>query len=67
VHREVVMRIPSAAKSFFQGHKGGPKQPEAPSIFDSGIGDWVLDLAALALIVLVVGTIIRWAYLAIFR
>ena len=61
------MRIPNAAKSLFHSHKGGPKQPEDPSIFDSGIGDWILDAVAVALIVLVAGTLLRWAYLAISR
>ena len=42
------------------------KQHEAPSIFDSGIGDWLLDLAVLALIALVLGNVLRWAYLALF-
>ncbi len=61
------MRIPNVAKGFFRAHKHDPKQPEDPSIFDSGIGDWILDLAAVAMIALVVGTILRWAYIAIFR
>jgi hypothetical protein len=61
------MRIPNAAKSFFHSHKNDPKQPEDPSIFDSGIGDWILDAVAVALIVLVAGTLVRWAYLAISR
>jgi hypothetical protein len=59
------MRMTHAAKDFFQGLKKNSKQSE--SIFDTGIGDWILDLAVLALIALVVGTIIRWAYLAIVR
>jgi hypothetical protein len=67
VLKEFVMRMPNAAKAFFHFHKTGPKQHEEPSIFDSGIGDWVLDLAALALIALVIGTIIRWAYVAVFH
>jgi hypothetical protein len=61
------MRIPNAAKSFFHSHKNDPKQPEDQSIFDSGIGDWILDAVAVALIVLVAGTLLRWAYLAISR
>jgi len=60
------MRMTHAAKNFFQGLKKNSKQSE-PSIFDTGIGDWLLDAAALALIVLVAGTLIRWAYLAIVR
>jgi hypothetical protein len=61
------MRMLDATKSFFQAHKPGAKQSEDPSIFDTGIADWLLDAAALALIALVVGTLIRWAYLAISR
>ena len=61
------MRFPNAAKSFFRSHKSHPKQHEDPSIFDSGIADWILDAVALALIALVAGTLLRWAYLAISR
>jgi hypothetical protein len=62
------MRLLNAAKGLFRGFKSGSKEPEAPpSIFDSGIGDWILDLAVLALIALVIGNVIRWAYLAIFH
>jgi hypothetical protein len=61
------MRLLSVAKGLFRGSKSGPKEPEAPSLFDTGIGDWILDLAVLALIALVVGNVIRWAYLAIFQ
>jgi hypothetical protein len=57
----------NATKSFFQTHKFGAKEAKDPSIFDSGIGDWVLDAAAIALIVLVAGTLLRWAYLAVFK
>jgi hypothetical protein len=60
------MRMPNAAKIFFRGHKHDPTHSEDPSLFDAGIGDWIFDLTAVALIVLVAGTIIRWAYLAIF-
>ncbi len=59
------MRMPNATK-IFRGFKSSSKKSDDPSIFDSGIGDWVLDLAAVALIVLVAGTVIRWAYIAIF-
>jgi hypothetical protein len=61
------MRLLNAAKGLFRGSKGAAKEPEAPSIFDSSIGDWVLDLAVLALIALVIGHLIRWAYLALSR
>jgi hypothetical protein len=61
------MRLLNAAKGLFRGLKSGSKQPEAPSIFDSGIGDWIFDLVVLALIALVVGHVMRWAYVAIFH
>ena len=61
------MRITNAAKSFFHSHKPGSKQHDDPSIFDSSIGDWILDAVAIALIALVAGTLLRWAYLAISR
>jgi hypothetical protein len=60
------MRLLNSAKGLFRGIKRGSK-PEVPSIFDSGLGDWILDLAVLALIALVVGTLIKWAYIAIFH
>jgi hypothetical protein len=61
------MRVPNAAKLFFGSHKSDSEPPKEPSIFDSGVGDWALDFAAIALIALVAGTILRWAYLVIFR
>jgi hypothetical protein len=61
------MRMLDATKSFLQSHKLGAKPPKEPSIFDSSVGDWLLDAAALALIALVAGTLLRWAYLAITR
>jgi hypothetical protein len=64
---EVVMRLLNTAKGLFRGFKSGSKQPEVPSIFDSGMGDWILDLAVLALIALVVGAVIKAAYVAIFQ
>ena len=39
-------------------------------LFDSGlssVGDWILDLSVLALIALVVGNLLKWAYVAIFH
>jgi len=42
----------NATKSFFHAHKPGAKPPEDPSIFETGIGDWLLDAAALALMLL---------------
>jgi hypothetical protein len=61
------MRLLNAAKGLFRGSKSDAKSPEAPSIFESGIGDWIFDLAVLALIALVLGNVMRWAYIAIFR
>lgn len=61
------MRLLNAAKGLYQRFRGGSRQPEAPPLFDSGLGEWILDLAVLALIVLVVGNLIKWAYLAIFH
>jgi hypothetical protein len=58
------MRLLQAAKGLFRGSKGEAKEP---SIFDSGIGDWIWDLAVLALIALVIGTVIKWAYIALFH
>jgi hypothetical protein len=65
--QEFFMRLLDAAKGLFRGHKSGSKQPEMPSIFDSGIGDWILDLVVLALVALVVGNVIKWAYVAVFQ
>jgi hypothetical protein len=61
------MRLLNAAKGLFRGSKSGSKEPEAPSIFDSSIGDWIFDFAVVALVALVIGHVIRWAYLAISR
>lgn len=61
------MRLFQAAKGLFRGSKGGAKEPDVPSLFDSGIGDWIWNLAVLALIALVVGTVIKWGYLAVFH
>jgi hypothetical protein len=46
------------------------KQSDMPSVFDSGmsvVGDWILDLSVLALIALVLGNVMKWAYVAIFH
>jgi hypothetical protein len=46
------------------------KDADAPHMFDSGlsvVGDWILDLSVLALIVLVVGNVLKWAYVVIFH
>jgi hypothetical protein len=61
------MRMPHVADRFFHifsPHRHDPKDTE-PSLFDSGIGDWAMTITAVALIVLVLGTVIRWAYLAL--
>lgn len=73
------MGLLNAPKVFFRGFKTvyekvAPKksreESEAPSIFDSGmsvVGDWILDLAVLALIAVVIGTVMKWAYVAVFH
>lgn len=74
------MRLLHAPNVFFRGfktvydkvaaHKKSPQEPDAPSIFDSGmsvLGDWILDLAVLALIAVVIGTVAKWAYIAVFH
>ena len=46
------------------------KENDAPHMFDSGlsvVGDWILDLSVVALIALVIGNILKWAYVAIFH
>src|SRR5712692_8161020 len=46
------------------------KPTDMPSVFDSGmsvVGDWILDLSVLALIALVLGNVMKWAYVAIFH
>jgi hypothetical protein len=58
------MRMPHVADRFFHRHKSDPNDP-AP-LFDSGIGDWLLNLTAVAMIALILGTIVRWAYIAMF-
>lgn len=73
------MRLLTTAKGFFRGfktvyqkvaaHRKSHEHSEVP-LFDSGIsllGNWVLDLAVLALIALVVGTLVKWAYIAVFQ
>jgi hypothetical protein len=51
-------------------HRKSHEEPSVPPLFDSGMsawGDWVLDLAALALVAIVVGTIAEWAYVTLFQ
>jgi hypothetical protein len=62
--KEVVMRMPHVADRLFHRQKPGPDDP-AP-LFDSGIGDWLLNLTAVAMIALILGTILRWAYISLF-
>jgi len=50
-------------------HKKANDSPDE-HLFDSGlsvVGDWILDLAVVALIAVVVGAVLKWAYLAIFH
>jgi hypothetical protein len=64
LRKEVVMRMPHVADRLFHRHKPDPDDP-AP-LFDSGIGDWLLNLTAIAMIALIIGTILRWAFIAMF-
>jgi hypothetical protein len=64
LRKEVVMRMPHVADRLFHRHKPDPDDP-AP-LFDSGIGDRLMALTAIALIALIAGTILRWAYIALF-
>ena len=64
LRKEVVMRMPHVADRLFHRPKRDPNDP-AP-LFDSGIGDWLLDLTAIAMIALIIGTVLRWAYIALF-
>ena len=69
------MRIPDAAKGLVRGfksayhkiadHRKSHEHSELP-LFNAGISDWILDLAALALVALIVGQAIKWAYLTLF-
>ena len=59
------MRLLNAAKGLFRGSRS--KESQEPSLFDSGIGDWMLDVAVLALIAVVVGAVVKAGYLAIFH
>ena len=56
--------MPHVADRLFHRHKPDPDDP-AP-LFDSGIGDWLLSFTAVAMIALILGTILRWAYLSLF-
>ena len=56
--------MPHVADRLFHRHKADPSDP-AP-LFDSGVGDWLLNLTAVAMIVLIIGTVVRWAYIALF-
>jgi hypothetical protein len=76
------MRLLNFTKAFLRGIKNvyekvgksrlahRSKPTDMPSVFDSGmsvIGDWILDLSVLALIALVLGNVMKWAYVAIFH
>jgi len=49
--------MPHVADRFFHRHKPDPNDP-AP-LFDSGIGEWLLDLTAIAMIALIVEWILQ--------
>jgi hypothetical protein len=54
-------------------HRKAPQGTEDPGnapLFDSGlssIGNWILDLVVIAMIALVAGAVLKWAYLTIFN
>jgi hypothetical protein len=72
------MHLLDAPKGFVHGlrsvygkvaHKKTDDPYEVP-LFDSGLGqlgNWILDIAVVALIAVVVGAMLKWAYLAIFH
>jgi hypothetical protein len=61
------MRLLNAAKGLFHLSRSGSKEHQEPSLFDSGIGDWMLDIVVLALIALGIGALGKAAYVAIFH
>ena len=51
-------------------HHKKSSDPSDEHLFDSGlsvVGDWILDLAVVALIAVVAGAVLKWAYLAVFH
>jgi hypothetical protein len=51
-------------------HHKKSSEPSEEHLFDSGlsvVGDWILDLAVVALIAVVAGAVLKWAYLEIFH
>jgi hypothetical protein len=61
-------------KLIFSKNKGKPAQSADEAgeehLFDSGlssIGNWLMDLTVIAMIALVAGAILKWAYVAIFH
>ena len=73
------MHIQNAPNVFFRGfknayekvaHRKPREESEEPPLFDSGmstLGNWLLDLAVLALIAIVVGYLAKTAYVALFH
>ena len=44
--------------------------PGEEHLFDSGlssIGNWLMDIVVIAMIAVVAGAILKWAYMAVFR
>jgi hypothetical protein len=67
-----LLHAPNVFKSIYEkvAHRKSSEDPNVPPLFDSGMsawGDWVLDLAALALVAIVIGTIAEWAYVTLFH
>jgi hypothetical protein len=51
-------------------HHKKPIDPTEAPLFDSGlsvVGDWILDFSVIALIAVVAGAVLKWAYLALFH
>jgi hypothetical protein len=78
---EVLMHLLDAPKSalhefklIFSKNKGksaqGADQQGEEHLFDSGlssIGNWLMDIVVIAMIAVVAGAILKWAYVAIFH
>lgn len=65
--KSVYSKVAEQGRSRF-AHRS--KDANAEHMFDSGlsvVGDWILGLSVLALIALVVGNVLKWAYVAIFH
>jgi hypothetical protein len=51
-------------------HHKKTEEPPGAHLYDSGlsvVGDWILDLAVVALIAVVAGAVLKWAYVSMFH